>query len=44
MHLCIEKVPLTRLLFGDDVSKSVKQIKEVVKLKNTIPFKKLPST
>ncbi|MPC63127.1 hypothetical protein E2C01_057221 [Portunus trituberculatus] len=39
-HLCSEKVPMTRFLFGDDVSKSVKQIEESVKLKSTITAKK----
>ncbi|MPC77565.1 hypothetical protein E2C01_072022 [Portunus trituberculatus] len=31
---------MTRFLFGDDVSKSVKQIEESVKLKSTITAKK----
>ncbi|MPC60498.1 hypothetical protein E2C01_054544 [Portunus trituberculatus] len=39
-HLCSEKVPMTRFLFDDDVSKSVKQIEESVKLKSTITAKK----
>ncbi|MPC73746.1 hypothetical protein E2C01_068083 [Portunus trituberculatus] len=39
-HLCTEKVPMTRFLFGDDISKSVKQIEESAKLKSTITAKK----
>ncbi|MPC99163.1 hypothetical protein E2C01_094560 [Portunus trituberculatus] len=38
-HLCIEKVPMTQFLFGDDVSRSVKQIEESAKLKSTITAK-----
>lgn len=41
-HLCTEKVPMTRFLFGDDVSRSVKQIEESVKLKSTITGKRTP--
>lgn len=33
-HLCSDKVPMTRLLFGDDVSQSAKQIEETEKLKH----------
>ena len=32
-HLCSDKVPMTRQLFGDDVSTSAKQIEEADKLK-----------
>lgn len=40
-HLCTDKVPMTGFLFGDDVSKSVKQIEKSMKLKSTIAAKKL---
>ena len=39
-HLCSEKVPMTRFLFGDDVSLSAKQIEESEKLRNKISMKK----
>ena len=39
-HWCSEKVPMTRLLFGDDVSQSAKHIEESEKLKNKITTKK----
>ena len=39
-HLCSDKVPMTRLLFGDDISQSTKQIEEAEKLKNKISTKK----
>lgn len=41
-HLCSDKVPMTRLLFGDDLSQSTKQIEESEKLKNKITTKKPP--
>lgn len=41
-HLCSDKVPMTRLLFGDDVSQSAKHIEESEKLKNKITMKKQP--
>lgn len=41
-HLCSDKVPMTRFLFGDDVSQSAKQIEETEKLKNKITTKKTP--
>ena len=43
-HLCTDKVPMTRFLFDDDVSQSMKQMEESVKLKNAITSKKPPST
>lgn len=39
-HLCSEKVPMSRFLFGDDVSLSAKQIEESEKFKNKITVKK----
>ena len=39
-HLCSDKVPMTRLLFEDDISQSTKQIKEAEKLNNKISTKK----
>lgn len=39
-HLCSDKVPLTKFLFGDDVSQSAKQIEDAEKLKNKIAPKK----
>lgn len=39
-HLCSDKVPMTRLLFGDDVSQSAKNIEESEKLKNKFTTKK----
>lgn len=39
-HLCSEKVPMSRFLFGDDVSLSAKQIEDSEKLKNKISMKK----
>lgn len=43
-HLCTDKVPVTRYLFGDDVSHSAKQIEETEKLRNKFMTKKLLST
>lgn len=43
-HLCSDKVPMSRLLFGDDVSLSAKQIEDSEKLKNKISVKKPAST
>lgn len=39
-HLCSDKVPMTRFLFGDDVSQSTKQIEESEKLRNKFSTKK----
>lgn len=39
-HLCSDKVPMTRLLFGDDVSLEAKHIEESEKLKNKFAPKK----
>ena len=39
-HLCSDKVPMTRLLFGDDVSQSARQIDKSEKLKSNITTKK----
>ncbi|MPC63265.1 hypothetical protein E2C01_057360 [Portunus trituberculatus] len=39
-HLCSDKVPMTRYLFGDDVSQSARQIEESEKLRNKIAPKK----
>lgn len=41
-HLSSDKVPMTRLLFGDDLYQSTKQIEESEKLKNKISTKKPP--
>ena len=41
-HLCSDRVPITRFLFGDDVSQSAKQIEETEKLKNKITAKRTP--
>lgn len=38
-HLCSDKVPMTRFLFGDDLSQSAKQIEEAEKLKSKITSK-----
>ena len=43
-HLCSSKVPVTRFLFGDDVSQTAKQIEDSEKLKSKIAPKKFPST
>lgn len=44
-HLCSDKVPMTRFLFGDDVSQAAKHIEEAEKLKTKFTNKKqLPST
>ncbi|MPC54113.1 hypothetical protein E2C01_048020 [Portunus trituberculatus] len=43
-HLCSSKVPITRFLFGDDVSQSAKQTEDSEKLKNKFIAKKLTST
>ena len=40
-HLCSDKVPVTQLLFGDDVSYSAKQIEEAEKLKSKLSTKKV---
>ncbi|MPC14374.1 hypothetical protein E2C01_007139 [Portunus trituberculatus] len=39
-HLCSDKVPMSRFLFGDDVSQSAKQIEETEKPKNKLATKK----
>lgn len=39
-HLCTDKVPMSRFLFGDDISKSVRQIEESAKLRSTITAKR----
>lgn len=39
-HLCSEKVPMSRFLFGDDVSLSAKQIEDSEKLRSKISMKK----
>lgn len=39
-HLCSDKVPMTSLLFGDDVSQSARQIDESEKLKSKFTTKK----
>lgn len=39
-HLCSDRVPMSRFLFGDDVSQSAKHIEESEKLKNKIAAKK----
>lgn len=39
-HLCSEKVPVTRFLFGDDISQSTKQIDEAEKLRNKFSGRK----
>ena len=39
-HLCSDKVPMTRLLFGDDVSLEAKHIEESEKLKSKFAPKK----
>ncbi|XP_071521826.1 uncharacterized protein [Panulirus ornatus] len=43
-HLCSDKVPMTRLLFGDDVSLSAKHIEESEKLRSKIAPRKPLST
>lgn len=43
-HLCSEKVPVTRFLFGDDVSQSTKQIEDAEKLRNKISGRKPASS
>ena len=44
-HLCSDKAPMTRFLFGDDVSQAAKHIEEAEKLKSKFTSKKqLPST
>lgn len=40
VHLCSEKVPITRFLFGDDVSQSAKQIEEAEKLRTKFAQKR----
>ena len=39
-NLCSDKVPVSRLLFGNKVSQSAKHIEESEKLKNKITMKK----
>ena len=39
-HLCSDNVPMSRFLFGDDVSQSAKQIEETDKLKVKLASKK----
>lgn len=39
-HLCSDKVPITRLLFGNDVSQSAKNTEDSEKLRNKITMKK----
>ena len=39
-HLCSDKVPITRFLFGDDVSQSARQIEEAEKLRTKFSQKK----
>ena len=39
-HLCSDKLPMSRLLFGDDVSQSTRQIEESEKLKHKLAAKK----
>ncbi|MPC48758.1 hypothetical protein E2C01_042541 [Portunus trituberculatus] len=41
IHLCSDKVPMTRLLFGDDVSQSAKHIDDPEKLRSKIATRKL---
>ncbi|XP_076066123.1 uncharacterized protein LOC143039747 [Oratosquilla oratoria] len=38
-HLCSDKVPMSRFLFGDDLSQSARQIEEAEKLKSKITAK-----
>lgn len=40
VHLCSDKVPMTKFLFGDDVSQSAKQIEDMEKLRTKITPKK----
>ena len=42
VHLCSDKVPMTKFLFGDDVSQSAKQIEDTEKLRTKITPKKSP--
>ena len=42
-HLCTDKVPMSRYLFGDDVSQTAKQIDDTEKLKNKFSAKKSSS-
>lgn len=39
-HLCSDKLPMSRLLFGDDVSQSTKQIEDSEKLRHKLAPKK----
>lgn len=39
-HLCSDKVPITRFLFGDDVSQSARQIEEAEKLRTKFSQKR----
>ena len=40
VHLCADKAPMTRFLFGDDVSQSAKAIEELERLKTKFTAKK----
>lgn len=40
VHLCSDKVPITRFLFGDDVSQSARQIEETEKLRSKFSLRK----
>ena len=42
-HLCLDKAPITGLLFGDDLSQATRQIEEAERLKSKFTSKK-PST
>ncbi|XP_045131685.1 uncharacterized protein LOC123516453 isoform X2 [Portunus trituberculatus] len=39
-HLCSDKLPMSRLLFGDDVTQSTRQIEESEKLRHKLAAKK----
>ena len=39
-HLCSDKLPMSRLLFGDDLSQSTRQIEETEKLRHKLAVKK----
>ena len=41
-YLCNHRIPFTRLLFGDDVSKSAKEIEDTSKLSNRLTFSQRP--
>ena len=42
-HLCSDSLPMTRNLFGDDVSQSARQIEETDRLKNKFSTKTAPA-